>query len=74
MTEPVTVDVLVDPPYPVIIGTGLLGDLQRSLDGRHKVAILHQPVLAQTAEAIREPLGGQGNRRASDRDPRRRGR
>ena len=27
MTEPVTVDVLVDPPYPVIIGTGLLGEL-----------------------------------------------
>ena len=24
MTEPVTVEVSVDPPYPVIIGTGLL--------------------------------------------------
>ncbi|MGX9791323.1 3-dehydroquinate synthase [Mycobacterium sp. MMS18-G62] len=56
MTEPVTVDVLVDPPYPVIIGTGLLGELERVLDGRHKVAILHQPVLAQTAEAIRKTL------------------
>ncbi len=45
MTEPVTVEVLVDPPYPVIIGTGLLGELERTLAGRHKVAILHQPVL-----------------------------
>ena len=46
MTEPVTVDVLVDRPYPVIIGTGLLDDLTRVLDGRHRVAILHQPALA----------------------------
>ena len=31
MSEPVTVDVHVDPPYPVIIGTGLLGELERTL-------------------------------------------
>ena len=60
MTEPVTVDVLVDPPYPVIIGTGLLGELSRVLDGRHRVAILHQPVLSQTAEAIRSHLSDKG--------------
>lgn len=60
MTEPVTVDVHTDPPYPVIIGTGLLGDLARILEGRHKVAILHQPVLAQTAEAIRAHLAERG--------------
>ncbi|MCW2626279.1 3-dehydroquinate synthase [Mycobacterium sp.] len=60
MTEPVTVDVLVDPPYPVIIGTGLLGELGRILDGRHRVAILHQPVLSQTAEAIRSHLSDKG--------------
>lgn len=60
VTEPVTVDVGTDPPYPVIIGTGLLGDLARILDGRHKVAILHQPVLAQTAEAIRNHLSDKG--------------
>jgi 3-dehydroquinate synthase len=60
VTEPVTVDVLVDPPYPVIIGTGLLGELQRVLDGRHKVAILHQPVLSQTAELIRNALSERG--------------
>jgi len=60
VTEPVTVDVLVDPPYPVIIGTGLLGELGRVLDGRHRVAILHQPVLSQTAEAIRSHLSDKG--------------
>ncbi len=60
VTEPVTVDVLIDPPYPVIIGTGLLGEVGRILDGRHKVAILHQPVLAQTAEAIRNHLSDKG--------------
>ncbi len=27
MTDPVIVEVLVDRPYPVIIGTGLLGEL-----------------------------------------------
>ena len=60
MTEPVTVEVLVDPTYPVIIGTGLLGELERTLAGRHKVAILHQPVLSQTAEAIRNTLSDKG--------------
>ena len=60
MTEPVTVEVCTDPPYPVIIGTGLLGDLARTLEGRHKVAILHQPVLNQTAEAIRAHLAERG--------------
>jgi len=60
MTEPVTVDVLVERPYPVIIGRGLLDDLTRVLDGRHRVAILHQPVLTQTAEAIRHHLSAKG--------------
>jgi 3-dehydroquinate synthase len=60
MTEPVTVEVLVERPYPVIIGTGLLDDLTRVLDGRHRVAILHQPVLTQTAEAIRHHLSEKG--------------
>jgi 3-dehydroquinate synthase len=60
MTEPVTVKVLVDRPYPVIIGRGLLDDLSRVLDGRHRVAILHQPVLNQTAESIRSHLSEKG--------------
>ena len=63
MTEslsPVTIEVAVDPPYPVIVGTGLLGELGELLGGRHKVAILHQPVLTQTAEAIRAHLAELG--------------
>ena len=60
MTEPVTVTVEVDRPYPVIIGTGLLGDLTRVLAGRHRVAILHQPTLTATAEAIRSALADSG--------------
>src|ERR1700694_2160922 len=57
---PPPAEVAVDPPYPVIIGTGLLAELGRFLDGRHKVAILHQPVLSQTAEAIRDRLSDRG--------------
>jgi 3-dehydroquinate synthase len=60
MTEPVTVDVLVERPYPVIIGRGLLEELTRTLDSRHKVAILHQPALNRTAEAIRSHLSDKG--------------
>ena len=59
-TAPVTIEVAVDPPYPVVIGTGLLGELGELLDGSHKVAILHQPTLAQTAEAIRTHLADNG--------------
>ncbi|HEY1439571.1 MAG TPA: 3-dehydroquinate synthase [Mycobacterium sp.] len=63
-TEPVTVRVAVDPPYPVVIGyglfEGLLNELDELLSSRHRVAILHQPVLAQTAEAIRSHLTGSG--------------
>ena len=59
-TEPVTVQVAVDPPYPVVIGTGLLDELGELLAGRHQVAILHQPVLAETAEAIRNHLADKG--------------
>src|SRR6185312_1548153 len=60
VTEPVTVDVLVEPPYPVIIGSGLLGELTQLLDGTHKVAILHQPVMATTAEQMRTALSDKG--------------
>src|ERR1700759_2478102 len=60
LPEPVTVQVAVDPPYPVVIGTGLLTELDELLAGRHRVAILHQPTLAQTAEAIRAHLAHQG--------------
>jgi 3-dehydroquinate synthase len=57
---PVTVHVAVDEPYPVLIGTGLLGELEGLLSGRHRVAVLHQPVLAETAEEIRSRLADKG--------------
>src|ERR1700755_1478723 len=60
LPEPVTVQVAVDPPYPVVIGTGPLGELGELLAGRHRVAILHQPVLTETAEVIRNHLADQG--------------
>ena len=59
-TEPVTIEVKVDPPYPVIIGTGLLGELEELLANRHRVAILHQPVMTETAEVVRNRLADKG--------------
>ena len=59
-TQPVTIEVAVDPPYPVIIGAGQLDRLGDLLGNRHKVAVLHQPVLTQTAESIRKALGDKG--------------
>ena len=58
--EPTTVTVATVPPYPVVIGKGLLGDLADQLAGRNKVAILHQPTLEATAEAIRSYLSDKG--------------
>jgi 3-dehydroquinate synthase len=53
---PVTVQVAVDEPYQVVIGSDLLNELAELLSDRHRVAILHQPVLAATAETIRNQL------------------
>jgi 3-dehydroquinate synthase len=57
---PVTVEVAVDPPYPVLIGAGVIHRLGELLAGRHRVAIVHQPGLAETAEAVRGDLAGRG--------------
>ena len=54
--DPTVITVETDPPYPVMIGTGMLSDLAELLAGRHRVAVLYQPTLAQTAEAIRTYL------------------
>ncbi len=60
MSDTVTIDVNVDPPYPVIIGSGLLDTVAELLGSRHKVVILHQPALTDTAELIRKQLSGSG--------------
>lgn len=59
-TEPIIVEVAVTPPYPVIIGTGLLGELGEQLAGVRRTAIVHQPTLVQTAEAVRDYLTERG--------------
>lgn len=58
--DPVTVQVAVDPPYPVVIGADLGEELVDLLCDRHRVAVVHQPVLAHTAEAIRSRLADKG--------------
>ena len=60
MTDSVTIDVAVAPPYPVIVGDRLLGELSGLLGSRHKVVILHQPVMAEVAESIRKALADNG--------------
>jgi 3-dehydroquinate synthase len=60
VSETVTIDVNVDPPYPVIIGSGLLETIAELLGARHKVVILHQPALTGTAELIRKQLSAGG--------------
>ncbi|MGH3563536.1 MAG: 3-dehydroquinate synthase family protein, partial [Mycobacterium sp.] len=60
IAQPITVSVATDPPYPVVIGTGLLDELADLLAGRHRVAILYQPTLTQTAEVIRTYLSDKG--------------
>ncbi|WP_099022067.1 3-dehydroquinate synthase [Mycolicibacterium palauense] len=58
--SPVTIEVAVTPPYSVLVGTGLLAELGEQLDGTHRVAVLHQPTLAETAEVIRQYLADRG--------------
>jgi len=60
MTGNITIDVEVDPPYPVIVGRNLLGQLGDVLGRRHKVVLLHQPVMAEIAEVMRKTLADSG--------------
>ncbi|HEY8373845.1 MAG TPA: 3-dehydroquinate synthase [Pseudonocardiaceae bacterium] len=60
MSEPVRVRVAAERPYEVIIGRGLLGELVEVLHGAPTVAIVHQPTLTVTAEAVREELATAG--------------
>lgn len=56
----VRIEVAVNPPYPVIVGRGLLEDAVDLLASRHKVAILYQPALGETAELVRKRLADNG--------------
>ncbi|NIH79943.1 3-dehydroquinate synthase [Amycolatopsis viridis] len=56
MTDPVRIEVRTARPYPVIVGRGLLGELTEAVKDASSVAIIHQPTLAATAEAVRDEL------------------
>ncbi|PWW54165.1 3-dehydroquinate synthase [Actinokineospora spheciospongiae] len=58
--QPVRIRVATDRPYDVVIGKGLLDELVQAVAGASKVAIIHQPTLAATAEATREELARAG--------------
>jgi 3-dehydroquinate synthase len=60
MAEPVRIKVATERPYDVVVGRGLLGELVDVLRGTPTAAILHQPTLAATAEAVREELAEAG--------------
>ncbi|MBP2472916.1 3-dehydroquinate synthase [Crossiella equi] len=59
-TEPVKIRVRSAAPYDVTVGRGLLGELVETLRGVAKAAIIHQPTLAETAEAVRDELAAAG--------------
>ncbi|MFR9732231.1 3-dehydroquinate synthase [Saccharopolyspora sp. MS10] len=56
MSEPVRIRVESEQPYDVVVGRGLLGDLVELLRGTSVVALLHQPSITATVEAVREEL------------------
>ncbi|WP_091380744.1 3-dehydroquinate synthase [Actinokineospora alba] len=58
--QPVRIRVATEKPYDVVIGKGLLDDLIEAVKGASKVAIIHQPTLAATAEATRDELVAAG--------------
>lgn len=60
MTTPVRIRVSAERPYDVIVGRGLLGELTEELRGTTTAAIIHQPSLIATAEAVREALAEVG--------------
>ncbi|GAB18241.1 3-dehydroquinate synthase [Gordonia effusa NBRC 100432] len=60
MSEPVSITVNAGAPYNVLIGRGLLDDVAAAAAGADSIAILYQPPLLQTAEAVREFLAAKG--------------
>ncbi|RCW43877.1 3-dehydroquinate synthase [Halopolyspora algeriensis] len=60
MTEPVRIRVEGGQPYDVVVGRGLLGELVDQLRGTSVVALVHQPSITATVEAVREELGEAG--------------
>jgi 3-dehydroquinate synthase len=61
VTESITrIEVGGPHPYPVLVGRGLLAELPPMLGRVHRVAVIHPPPLAGTAEVVRRELKGAG--------------
>ncbi|WP_328857862.1 3-dehydroquinate synthase [Williamsia herbipolensis] len=59
-SEPTRIRVATADPYDVVIGRDLLTDLVTAAGGADHIAILYQPPLIKTAEAVREVLAEAG--------------
>jgi 3-dehydroquinate synthase len=60
VSEPTRIRVRGDRPYDVVVGTGLLGELDALLAGSARVAVVHPAALRATAEAVRQDLDRPG--------------
>jgi 3-dehydroquinate synthase len=60
MSDVTRIDVGGPQPYPVLVGTGLLGELAALLAGATRVAVLHPPTVLATAQAARDELRAAG--------------
>ncbi len=60
MTEPARINVGGERSYDVIVGRGLLDELVSHLGDASVVALVHQPSITTTVEAVREELGQAG--------------
>ena len=60
MSEPTRITVRGDRPYDVVIGEGLLGELEELLHRSTRVAVVHPASLRETAEAVRADLEASG--------------
>jgi len=59
--EPTRIRVHGDRPYDVVVGRGLLGELDDMVSSSRRVAVIHPAALLATAEAICDDLGGSGH-------------
>ena len=59
-TETTRIPVAGNAPYDVLVGRGLLGELPPMLGDAIRVAVVHPPTLASTAEVVRDDLILQG--------------
>ena len=61
MSEPTRIPVRGDRPYDVVIGQGLLGELEALVARSARVAVVHPAALRETAEAVRLDLQEHGH-------------